>query len=140
MGPVSSTARSLTEITFRIDQLSVFELSGNGSYDTEWWFDAKTYRASLTSSDGSQLFQVQERPTESYYFSLAPPITGIMEPGTYTLSADLIFNAGAFPLGEGHSGNISLLLRVTNVPDFGSTVLPLGLALLGLVAIRRKLS
>ena len=140
VGSVSSTARSFAELTFRIDQLSTFELSGSGSYGTEWWFDAKTYRASLTSSNGSQLFQVQERETDSFYFSLAPPITGLMEPGTYTLRTDLIFNAGPFPPGEGHSGNISLLLRVATVPDVGSTALPLGLAVLGLIAVRLRVS
>ena len=142
VGSRSSYARSLTEITFSIDQLSVFSLSGSGShFQSGSPYTTSTYVASLTSSDGAQLFQATDNRqffnSSGYSFDLIPPMTGLLQAGTYTLRTDINANALFDPLGESGGGNISLMLRVTNVPDTADVATLLLISGLGIVLCRR---
>lgn len=141
VGSRSSSARSLTEITFKIDRLSVFSLSGSGNhFQSGSPYTTSTYVASLTSSDGSQLFQATDNrqffSMSGFSFNLIPPMTGLLQAGTYTLRTDINASALFDPLGESGSGNISLMLRVTNVPDTGAVALLVFLSGAGLLICR----
>jgi hypothetical protein len=131
VGSRYSAAQSLTEITFRIDTLSVFTLSGSGyHYQSAAPYTTSTYVASLVSSNGQSLFQASDPGLSAggIFFELVPSITGLLEAGTYTLRADLNALALFDPLGESGAGNVSLRLHVATVPDTGSTVILLFLS------------
>lgn len=141
VGRLGAQARALTEITFQVDRLSTFSLSGNGfHHQSDWPYVSSEYGAWLTAADGTSLFQTGGHWGHNFWFDLATPVTGTLAPGNYTLRASLNAIAVGDPIGESGSGNLSLSLRVSNIADFGSTAGALAFALLGLMLARRRLA
>lgn len=132
VGPLTSSARALTDITFRLDQPVnfVFTATGNQS-QSDYPYTSRPTTVQLSQSGGPILLG---GVYNQWLWGSSVSGSGILGPGTYNLLCDLGANALGDPLGESGQGQLTVSLRVSNVDDTATTCVLLlaGVAALGL--------
>jgi hypothetical protein len=142
VGTRGASARSLVDITFRLDEAASFSFSGSATHSQNSAYMPSVFTTSLTTSGGSEVFQFTHADNglispSVYHIDLAAPLTGILSPGIYQFKMDLNAVAGPDPLGDSGSGSTSFTLRMTSVPEGGTTAVLVLSALPALFMIRR---
>jgi hypothetical protein len=142
VGSRSSSARSLTDVVFRMDETVVFNLTASGNhFQSASPYTTSVYTTSLTSEDGTIAFQFTHAfpgtgSNAFYDFNLSTPMQGILTPGIYHFRSDINAIALSDPLGEAGRGRVSLQLSVASVPESGMTFSLMVIALFALSGIR----
>jgi VPDSG-CTERM motif len=135
-GPADSWASSIFEVSFNVSTPLEYQLAVSRSFGYhdmpfphfEFFLSSTNYGKILDNfSLSSPLF-------------FPGPFSGILLPGAYTLRFNADIYAVADPHGDFKLADYSMNLRVAPVPDAGSTLTLLGLALCAIGGISRKLN
>jgi len=137
-GSSLSLARSVFEVGFRVDAPIAYTLSAApllGFHQDSGGDGASSlFDFSLTSASHGVIL--------NYYDFLGASLfgdsSGILQPDDYILRLDVLAFTDPDPIGDFAAAEYSVSLTTTTVPESASTGLLLGLALAGLVAMRRR--
>jgi hypothetical protein len=131
-GPASSSASSIFEVSFSVLNPLAYELD---AFRSSAFHDLPppSFDFSLSSANYGSVLGTSDLSQGSHF-------SGVLLPDVYTLR----FNAGIStvpdPLGDFKYAAYGMNLRVAAVPDTGSSVTFLVIALAGLIVVHRKVS